>query len=211
MDKKQKFLVGLLLAGFAALIYWAVTTVPQPQPETPQEAPTTMSYDGNTISEEQNGRKIWDLTAEHIEMNINTQDAEMENIDGHFYQEDGRVVTIHADKGNYEHESHDISLSGNIDISTSDGAELTSDELKWAAADSTLSAIGNAKATKDTMSVSGDRFDSSNGFADYNVVGNAYVTKDDMEASGDTIESSDNFNKIKIIGNAHISKGGSSD
>lgn len=210
MDKKQKFLVGILLAGFVALIYWAVTTVPHPEPQTQQDPPTTMSYDGNTISEEQDGRKIWDLTAEHIDVDINTQDANMENIDGHFYQDDGRVVTIHADKGSYTHESRDIDLTGNIDITTSDGAELNSDELKWIAADSKLSAIGNAKATKDTMSASGDQFDSTNGFADYDITGNAYVAKDDMSASGDLIQSSDNFNHFKIIGNAHLAKGGDS-
>lgn len=207
MDKKQKFLVGILVAGFIALIYWAVVTVPHPQPETPQEQPTTMSYDGNTISEEQGGRKIWDLTAEHIDVDINTQDASMENIEGHFYQEDGRTVTIHADKGNYAHDSRDITLEGNIDVTTSDGAELSSDQLKWTAAESMLSAIGNAKASKDDMSATGDQFDSINGFADYSITGNAYVAKEDMEASGDRIESSNNFNHFKIIGNAHLAKG----
>ena len=181
MEKKHKLLLAAGIALFAALVVWAVTTVPEHPavPEKPQVDSKIMSYDGNEISEEKNGRKIWDLTAEHIEINIDTKDATLEKLSGHFYMEDGRVVEVKADKGTYTETSKDIAISGNVAVKNSDGTELTSDELRWDAAKEILSAIGNAKATKE-----------------------------DLLATGDRIESSDGFNKIKIIGKAHLAKGG---
>ncbi|SHK60137.1 LPS export ABC transporter protein LptC [Selenomonas ruminantium] len=180
MDTKRKFLLGAGLIVFIALVVWAVTTVPEaPQKtEDPQENAKVMSYDGNEISEEKNGRKIWDLTAEHIEVNIDTKDAQLVNLSGHFYAEDGRVVELKADKGSYEAASKNVVVSGNVSVKNSDGAVLTSEELRWDAVKEILAAIGSAK-----------------------------VTKEDMLATGDRIESSDGFNKIRILGHAHLSKG----
>ena len=66
-----------------------------------------------------------------------------------------------------------------MDVKNSDGARLTSDELRWEAAKQLLAAVGSAK-----------------------------VTKEDMLATGERIESSDGFNKVKVIGKAHLAKGG---
>ena len=96
-----------------------------------------------------------------------------------FYAPDGRVVEVKAAKGTYLEGTKDIVLTGNVDVKTSDGASLTSDELRWEAQKEILAAIGSAKAVKD-----------------------------DLLATGDRIESTDGFNKIKIIGKAHIVKGG---
>lgn len=181
MDKKRKFLLGAGLAIFAALVVWAVVTVPETPatPEKPAQSDKIMSYDGNEISEEKNGRKIWDLTAEHIEVNVDTKDATLEKLVGHFYAEDGRVVEVKADKGTYAEQTRDIAIMGNVQVQNSDGAKLTSDELRWEAKKEILAAVGNAKAVKE-----------------------------DLLATGDRIESTDGFNKIKIIGKAHLAKGG---
>ena len=67
MNKMRKFLLGAGLALFVALVIWAVTTVPEPpdKPEQPAQSANIMSYDGNEISEEKDGRKIWDLTEDN--------------------------------------------------------------------------------------------------------------------------------------------------
>ena len=71
MSKKAKTLVVLIGAAVIILIVWTVSTIPEPPPATPPEPPgSTMSYDGNTLSEEKNGRKIWDLTADHIDVDV---------------------------------------------------------------------------------------------------------------------------------------------
>lgn len=181
MDKTRKLLLAAGIALFAALVVWAVTTVPErPKPVEPtQQDSKVMSYDGNEISEEKNGKKIWDLTAEHIEVNIETRDAVLEKLSGHFYAADGRIVEVKADRGTYADATKDIAITGHVEIKNSDGAQLTSDELRWEAQKELLAAIGNARASKE-----------------------------DMLAAGERIESTDGFNKIKIIGKAHLAKGG---
>ena len=135
MNGKQKALVALGLLLFVCLVVWAVRTVP----ETPQvnkdqnDGPKVMSYDNNTISEEKDGVKIWDLTADHIDVDIDTRNAEMTGITGHFYQQDGRSAEVKADHASYDNTSKDIEIDGNVIITTSDGAELTSDQLLWTA------------------------------------------------------------------------------
>jgi hypothetical protein len=208
MSKKAKTLAVLIGAAVIILIVWTVSTIPEPPPATPPEPPgSTMSYDGNTLSEEKNGRKIWDLTADHIDVDVNTQNVKMENLKGHFYQEDGRVVEVTAKEGTYTAESHDVEIKGEVQISLSDGGKLTSDSLMWSNKEGKLSAIGNVTAEKENMKATGDRVESTDGFSELKIIGNATAQKDDMQAKGDCIESTDGFSKLKITGHAHIDKG----
>lgn len=183
MSKRNKILLALGIAAFAALVIWAVATVPEaPKPTEPTQDSKVMTYDGNTIREEKDGRTIWELTAEHIQVDVETKNVTFETLSGKFYAKDGRTVEIHADGGNYDDATKDIAITGNVAITTSDGAKLSSKELRWTAKEELLAAVGDATAVKD-----------------------------DMKASGDRIESTDGFNKIKIIGKAHLVKGGTSE
>lgn len=181
MDKYKKPLLGLVVVVFIAVIAWTVMTVPEAPStgDTPVTTGTTMTYDGNTISETKNGRTLWELTAEHIEMNADTQDLTLEKVTGKVYGADGREVTLQADKGIYTDKMKDITLTDNIAITSNDGMSLKCNELKWLGSDEILAAIGNVEAVKG-----------------------------DMRATGDRIESSDAFAKFKIIGHAHLARGG---
>lgn len=179
MAAKKNIFIGLGIAALAAVITWAVTTVPQSPPPTVEKSNSqVMTYDGNTISEEKNGKKIWELTAEHIEVDIKTQNATLTNLTGQFFAQDGRIVTLQADEGSFDNETKDIAIKGHVQITNSDGASLSSDELKWQSQAELLTAVGNA-----------------------------VIKKDDLQATGESITSSDGFNKIKIAGKAHLSKG----
>ncbi len=178
MSKKGKLLLAAAVFFFALLVVWAVRTVPEPPPIIKDDTPKVMTYDQNTISEEKAGKKIWELTAESTTVNVDNEDILMNVLTGHFYAEDGRIVTITADKGAYSHGSRDIWVTGNVKVTTSDGAELTADEFHWSAKEEKLTAKGNAKATKE-----------------------------DMKLTADEIESTDGFNIVKAKGKAHIEKG----
>lgn len=179
MEKKGKLALGGALLIVLALIVWTVRTIPDaPTQEADAEKPRVMRYDGNVLSEQKNGRMLWDLTADHIEVDIDTQNARLTDLTAHFYQEDGRTAKVKAQEGSYDAATRDIEVRGAVTVSTSDGAALSSDVLKWTAADGKLSAIGSARAEKD-----------------------------DMEATGERIESTDGFNRIKIIGKAHLARG----
>lgn len=208
MSRKGKILTGIGIVLFLALVVWAVRSVPGAPPAQQNTDPShVMSYDGNTISEEKNGRKLWELTADHIEMDMDTKNASMTGITGHFYEDDGRVVDVTAQKASYDAQTKNVTIEGGIAITTSDGAALKSDQLFWIADDETLTAKGNAYVAKDDMQASGGSISSSNGFKKIEIDDHVYIVKGDMQATGDKLESDDGIEKIRLIGHAHITKG----
>jgi LPS export ABC transporter protein LptC len=179
MNKKQKTIAAVFVAILAALIVWAVESVPvPPEQKAVQPANKIMKYTGgNTLSEERDGVKIWEITAETMDMNVETQDAECTNITGKFYQEDGNVVEATAPHGTYEAASKNLKLDGGVQANTTKGAALESSTLKWDAADSVLIADGKAKVSNGDMEASGDRLESSDGFEVFKAIGHAHIMK----------------------------------
>ena len=177
MSNRAKALAAVIAALAVGLVVWAVATVPDAPKIVPQPDKKTMSYDGNTISEEKNGRKIWELTSEHIEVDVDTQDVTMQGITGHFYAEDGKVAELKAESGVYGGKSKDIKLTGGIVVTYSDGAILVSKELEWKSQEEILTALGDVKSVREDLLITADK-----------------------------IESSDSFNKVKAVGHAHLEK-----
>ena len=177
MSNRAKALAAVIAALAVGLVVWAVATVPDAPKIVPQPENKTMSYDGNTISEEKNGRKIWELTSEHIEVDVDTQDVTMQGITGHFYAEDGKVAELKAESGVYGGKSKDIKLTGGIVVTYSDGAILVSKELEWNSQEEILTALGDVKSVREDLLITADK-----------------------------IESSDSFNKVKAVGHAHLEK-----
>ena len=177
MSNRAKALAAVIAALAVGLVVWAVATVPDAPKIVPQPENKTMSYDGNTISEEKNGRKIWELTSEHIEVDVDTQDVTMQGITGHFYAEDGKVAELKAESGVYGGKSKDIKLTGGIVVTYSDGAILVSKEMEWKSQEEILTALGDVKSVREDLLITADK-----------------------------IESSDSFNKVKAVGHAHLEK-----
>ncbi len=179
MSMRQKVLTGMALLLVLGVVVWSVVTVPEAPPaHTEPEGPQLMTYDNNIISTEKNGKLLWELAAEHTEVDVNTHNTTMTGITGHFYGEDGRRADIKAAQGLYDDKSKNIKLTDGVEVETSDGARLTSKEMEWLAKEEILAAMGDVR-----------------------------MTREDMLATGERVESSDAFSKVKIIGKAHIEKG----
>ncbi|WP_110954102.1 LPS export ABC transporter periplasmic protein LptC [Anaerosinus massiliensis] len=180
----NKQIIGLILAVCIAVIgvlYWAFSEeihVPD-QDKKVEEPPVTMSYQGNTLSEEKDGKKIWDLTAETIEIETNTKNAILKNIQGIFYQENGQTVTLTAPQALYDHKTKDITMQGEVMAKSSDGATFQAKTVIWQSQNQIFQGEGNV-----------------------------IVTRDDTVLTGDKIESDAGVVKVKVAGNAHIIKGG---
>lgn len=184
MERKGKLIIAVAVALAVALVAWVVLSVPDtPKPSRNNDL-TKITYNGNTISEEKNGRTVWKVTADSITIDADTESVTLDGAEGVFYAEDGRTVTLHADHGKYDSASHDMELymEGNAPIAvvTSDGISLTCNKIEWTNGSGMLAAIGKVKLTRE---------------------------EDHLTASGDHIESTDGFSKIKIKGNGRITKG----
>ena len=175
---QSKWIYGGGVVLLAGLIAWAAATVPEPSTQTDEPSgPRIMSYADNTLSEERDGRTIWKMTAEKVNVDIDTNDTSMTKIDGVFFTEDGRTLTLKADEGRMDSRTRDVVLTGTIEATTSDGAHLRAKEVKWTAAEGELSAEGDAEFVRDDIRATGDRIVSTDNFQRFSVIGNAHIVK----------------------------------
>ena len=164
---RNKIIGGVLAAAFLGLILWAVLSVPKPPEQTDaQQGPRIMSYEDNTLHEEQDGRTVWTLTAQNMSVDIDTQDTTMKGIEGTFYSEDGNTLSLKADTGHMDSTTHDVVLTGGVYAETSNGVTLRANALHW-----------TAVLTRDDLRASGDRITSADEFEKFAIEGNAHIIK----------------------------------
>ena len=196
MDNKMKILIGIGAILFVCLVVWTIRTTPKAPPVREKiEPPTVMEYEGNTISEEKDGQKIWEMTADKIKMDSVTQLAEIENVDGKFYQEDGKVLSVKGKTGVYNQQTKDVHLEGDVVLTDADGAKITGKNLDWNNAEGTITATEDVKIYREDMRATGDLAASNDGFKHFYMKGNVRIlkgVKDDDYAKEMTDKKSDN-------------------
>ena len=178
MEKKYKILIGALIIFFVCLVTWVVRTTPQAPPQQEKiEPPTVMEYEGNVITEEKDGKKIWEITADKMTMDSVTQTAEIETIHGKFFKEDGKVLELKGDKGVYNQQTKDVHVEGNIVVLDGDGAKLMSENLDWTGAEELLTASNDVKIFREDVRAYGDSATSTDGFNHFFMKGNVRILK----------------------------------
>jgi len=178
LDRRLKILAATGAILFMCLVVWVVSTTPKAPPQIDKvDVPTSMEYEGNTISEEKDGVKIWEITSAKVRINSATQLAEFDKVSGKFYQEDGKVLELTASNGTYNQQTGDVHLEGELEVLDGDGGTLTCESLDWVGAEEILIANNNVKITKQDMQAFGDRAESRDGFAHFFLKGHARVLK----------------------------------
>lgn len=178
MNNKGKLALLAFAAMLIGLVVWAVrTTPPTPVPQEPKQASKTMKYSNNTIKEESNGKIIWEMTAEEIEVDNVTQDVTFKKLSGKFYQTNGTVVSVEAPQGVSQAKEKILKLDGGVKTATSDGAKMDTQTLQWNSASAMLTGEGNVTITKEDVIAVGDKIESADGFQNFKLMGNAHITK----------------------------------
>lgn len=179
MNSKMKFAAVMLgIALFAGLIYWAFQEGGKAErPDAAGGSTENMSYMGNTISEEKDGKKVWELTAEFIEIDPKTKNTVLKNITGVFYQENGDTVTLTAPKAVYDVESRSITVMERVKAVTNKGARLDADQVVWDNENEKFSGEGSIRVTQGDTVITGDKMESNSGFTKIKMMGNAHIVK----------------------------------
>ncbi|MDF2636218.1 MAG: hypothetical protein K0R78_3092 [Pelosinus sp.] len=158
----------------------------EPLPSNPPEEPKTqqaskLSYLGNSIIEEKDGKRLWELKAQSIEIDVDTKNAQLKNFIGTFYREKGGTIEISAPEAFLDSKTKDIIMSVKVEAKASDGGTFVANEVRWSSKEQ--KAYGS---------------------------GNVVFKKEDTVITGDKIESDSNMEKVKVFGNAKVIQGGSS-
>lgn len=238
MSTQGKILAGTFVIFFVCLVVWVVRTTPkEPPPIEKVEPPTVMEYEGNTLTEEKDGKIIWELTCDKMRVDSITQDMELTNVKGKYY-DDETTWELAAVKGVYDRteqiiyveddvvltnsdgvkllcdeliwysEKETLTANGNVDLTKEDGSELTGEELTWFAEKEILTASGNVSVKdKDGAKLFSDKLEWLTAEEKVIATGNVRISKDDMRAFGDLAYSEDNFKKFGLLGHARVLKG----
>ena len=195
MDNKIKILIGVLGILFVCLVTWVVRTTPtEPPPQEVVEPPTVMEYENNTLVEEKDGVKIWEITSDKIRVDANTHIAEFKGIKGKFYQADGKVLELTAIQGYYDQDSKNVHVEGDVVVTDGEGGKLTTVHLDWLSHEEMIIATEDVKISKDDMRAFADRAETMNGFQKFYLKGNAKVlrgVKEDSENEGEPNKNSE--------------------
>ena len=238
MSTRDKILAAIGVIFFVCLAVWVVRTTPSaPPPIEKVEPPTVMEYEGNTITEEKDGKIIWELTCDKMRVDSITQDMELLNVKGKYYDDD-KIWKLTAQRGIYDRtqsiiyvegevvvenddgekllsdeliwysEEQMLTATGNVDVTKDDGSELLSDELTWFADKETLTATGNVKVKdKDGGKLFSEKLEWFTAEEKVIATGNVRISKDDMRGFGDLAYSKNNFKNFGLLGHAKVLKG----
>ena len=144
----------LLMGG---VIAWLLSSKPTTGKQQAAPPETIQEVNGSTITENKDGKKVWELTVESMSYNKTTQVDSMKGIKGTFYDKDGKTMTVTADEGEVRLDTKNVVLTKNPKGSTSDGGTVTADKITWVNQDQTVVAEGNARLTKGDTVATGEK------------------------------------------------------
>ncbi len=148
--------------------------------ETRQESVVTrMAFSGSQLTEDLDGKRIWELTARVMEVDPKTRLVYMTDLTGAVYRADGTKIDVTAKTAVADPKTRNIEMSGSITMLASDGASFSADKGRYVAKDRKIFASGSIRASKD-----------------------------DYVLTANELETDDKFDKITVKGNARIVKGG---
>lgn len=184
MNKKIIAVIGCACILLAGGLYYFLRDEPLSPQQSSQEAAATptgnITYSGNSVYEEKNGKRQWELTAAHITVDPKTHNTFLQEVKGTFYQDTGEKIDITAATARLDDTTKDVVLEGNIKAVDSNGATLSAAKFRRTGRDNRIYGSGGVK-----------------------------FTNGDTVATGDELESDGTLVKIKLSGHAHIIKGGS--
>lgn len=131
------------------------------------------------ITETKDGKKFWELYAESGRYDNGTNLANLTNIKGNFYSEEGKVVlSVMSPKATFDNIKKEIKLHGGAEAANNREVYIKADEIRWTGAKDRIKAKGNVKIIKEgeLMTVS-DESSFNTDFSDLKLSGNtnAYV------------------------------------
>ena len=209
MSTREKILAGIAVIFFVCLVVWVVRTTPKaPPPIEKFEPPTVMEYEGNTITEERDGKIIWELTCDKMRVDSLTQDMELTNVRGKYY-DDEKVWSLTAARGIYDQTEKIIYVEGDVLIKNNvDASELRSEDLAWLSDEELLVAQGEVSVTNDDgAKLFSDKIEWFSAEEKIIATGNVKVLNTDgAKLSSDKVEWLSAEDKLIAEGNVKISK-----
>ena len=131
MNKKIMAVIALFAVLIGGFIWYISDEGPDITQKVKEQVPDRMmSYSGNVLKEEKNGTLIWEVTAETMQIDLQSNVVVMKDMKGAFYREDGTVTKLVAQEASYDQKKNIITMDGAIEATQSDGGLLKADTAR---------------------------------------------------------------------------------
>lgn len=176
MKKKITAIIALSAVLIGGFIWYISDEGPDIAQKVKEQTPDRMmTYSGNVLKEEKDGKLIWEVTADNMQIDIETNAVKMQNMKGTFYRDDGTVTELSAKEASYNQKKNIIAMKGSIEASQSDGGKLKADQARYDGKKKHLYCDGNVEVNKDGYLVTGDHLVADQTSGKIRVDGNAHA------------------------------------
>lgn len=180
MKKTTYLIIACVVLFLAGCLYYFLkdeSSIPQKEVEVKTSQSTNLSYVGNSITEEKDGKRLWELSAETIEIDTDTKNMKFKNMKGIFYQDTGGKIDIIAPEAVVDSKTKEILMVGKIQAIASDGTTFSAQEMRWSSLEQRMYGSGNVLLTKDDTVMTGDHLEGDKNLSKIKVFGHANVVK----------------------------------
>ena len=175
--RAKPILFGLLIAAMVAggLYYFLREEALE---DTKRESVVTrMAFSGSHLTETQDGKPIWDLTARTMEVDSKTQWVYMTDMTGVLFRQDGTKIDVTGKQAVVDPKTRNVEITGGITMKASDGPTFQAEKGRYVAKDRRIFASGSIRATKEDYVLTANELETDDQFEVITVKGNARIVK----------------------------------
>ena len=175
--KAKPILVGLLIAAMVAGgLYYFLRE--EPLEDTKRDSVVTrMAFSGSHLTETQDDKPIWDLTARVMEVDSKTQWVYMTDMTGVIYRQDGTKIDVTGKNAVVDPKTRNVEITGGLTMKASDGPTFQAEQGRYVARDRRIFAAGAIRATKEDYILTANELETDDQFEVITVKGNARIVK----------------------------------
>ncbi len=149
-------LIGVLvLIGGLAVQGYRRAGSPPPVAEPTEGPQASLTLNSFQVTETAGDATRWDLSAAQGQYFEDRQVTVLRDVEVTFFTSDGRTLTLRGDSGSLRTDTKDISLSGNVVATSSDGYRVTTGALDYTNKDRLVRGDGPVHLVGQTVDVSG--------------------------------------------------------
>ena len=178
MGSKSKAIgLGLLIAAIVAGGFYYFLRPETLEEVKPESVVSRMAFSGSNMTEMQDGRKVWDLSARVMEVDTKTQWVYMTDLKGKLFRLDGTQIDVRGAQAVVDPKTRNIEISGGLTMKANDGTSFSADQGRYVADERKIYASGSVKAVKDDMVMTAAEFEADDRFDLMVIKGNARIVK----------------------------------
>lgn len=129
-NKKTILVIAIVLALVGVFIWILLSGEAETKTAPTQPTGNLVTFDGSTITEEQNGKTAWSVSAEQIKVNPKTKEIYLTNMKGTFYDGD-KTLVVTAPRGYMSGDHNKMQLAGGVKGTNGADVELTTESISF--------------------------------------------------------------------------------